>query len=210
MVAASTRLLSAIVLSAAWAAFTSPSAAQSSPSVAASFPSQTITIVVGYPPGGSTDLTGRAVAQELGAKLGVPVVIENIGGAGGTIGLNALMEAETAARPISASPFQAKKIALGMVTSSCSRRASAGPRFAGSCPPGIPSVVLDVPKSRPQLAMSVPDVMGIRSWALERGEHADRGAEVKSVTLTSVRPLGSMHATISQARMQQNRMGERP
>ena len=50
------------------------------------FPSKPITIVVGYPPGGSTDLTGRAVAQELGAKLGVPVVIENIGGAGGSIG----------------------------------------------------------------------------------------------------------------------------
>ncbi|MFN9476323.1 Bug family tripartite tricarboxylate transporter substrate binding protein, partial [Acidovorax sp.] len=50
------------------------------------YPSKPITIVVGYPPGGSTDLTGRAVAQELGLKLGVPGVIENIGGAGGAIG----------------------------------------------------------------------------------------------------------------------------
>ena len=50
------------------------------------YPSKPITIVVGYPPGGSTDLTGRTVALELSNKLGVPVVIENIGGAGGAIG----------------------------------------------------------------------------------------------------------------------------
>ena len=47
------------------------------------YPSKPITIVVGYPPGGSTDLTARTVATELGNKLGVPVVIENLGGAGG-------------------------------------------------------------------------------------------------------------------------------
>ena len=50
------------------------------------YPSKPITIVVGYPPGGSTDLTARNVATELGNKLGVPVVIENLGGAGGAIG----------------------------------------------------------------------------------------------------------------------------
>ena len=43
-------------------------------------------LVITFPPGGSTDLTGRTVATELSAKLGVPVVIENIGGAGGAIG----------------------------------------------------------------------------------------------------------------------------
>ncbi len=50
------------------------------------YPSKPITIVVAYPPGGSTDLTGRTVAAELSNKLGVPVVIENVGGAGGAIG----------------------------------------------------------------------------------------------------------------------------
>ena len=52
----------------------------------ADYPAKPITIVVGYPPGGSTDLTGRTVAAELSKKLGVPVVIENVGGAGGAIG----------------------------------------------------------------------------------------------------------------------------
>ena len=50
------------------------------------YPNKPITIVIGYPPGGSTDLTGRTLAHELSKKLGVPVVIENVGGAGGTIG----------------------------------------------------------------------------------------------------------------------------
>ncbi|APW40080.1 ABC transporter substrate-binding protein [Rhodoferax koreense] len=53
---------------------------------APAWPTRPITIVVGYPPGGSTDLTGRSVALELSTRLGVPVVIENIGGAGGAIG----------------------------------------------------------------------------------------------------------------------------
>ena len=44
----------------------------SAPAVAqeASYPSKPITIVVGYPPGGSTDLTGRVVATELGNRRG--------------------------------------------------------------------------------------------------------------------------------------------
>ena len=51
-----------------------------------SYPSKPITIVVGYPAGGSTDLTGRVLGLELSKKLGVPVVIDNVGGAGGAIG----------------------------------------------------------------------------------------------------------------------------
>ena len=50
------------------------------------YPHKPISIVVGYPPGGSTDLTGRAVAAELSKKLRIPVVVENLGGAGGAIG----------------------------------------------------------------------------------------------------------------------------
>lgn len=50
------------------------------------YPSKPITLVVGYPAGGSTDLTGRVLGAELTRKLGVPVVIENVGGAGGAIG----------------------------------------------------------------------------------------------------------------------------
>lgn len=57
------------------------------------YPSKPITIVVGYPPGGSTDLTGRVVATELGKSLGANVVVENIGGAGGAIGAQKVLNA---------------------------------------------------------------------------------------------------------------------
>ncbi|MBN9410391.1 MAG: tripartite tricarboxylate transporter substrate binding protein [Burkholderiales bacterium] len=57
------------------------------------WPSRPITLVVGYPPGGSTDLTGRVVAEQLARKLGVPVVVENVGGAGGAIGAQKVVNA---------------------------------------------------------------------------------------------------------------------
>jgi len=65
-----------------------PAAAQ-----ADAYPNKPITLVVAYPPGGSTDLTGRTLAVELSKKLGVPVVIENIGGAAGAIGAQKVVHA---------------------------------------------------------------------------------------------------------------------
>ncbi len=73
-------LLRALVLSAG-ALCIAPLAAAQAP-----YPSKPITIIVGYPPGGSTDLTGRTLGDALARQLGVPVVIENLGGAGGAIG----------------------------------------------------------------------------------------------------------------------------
>ena len=47
------------------------------------FPNRIITLVVSYPPGGLSDLPARALAPELQARLGVPVVVENrVGGSG--------------------------------------------------------------------------------------------------------------------------------
>jgi len=57
------------------------------------YPNKPVTLVVGYPPGGSTDLTGRAVAAALGPRLGQQVVVENIGGAGGTVGAQRVAQA---------------------------------------------------------------------------------------------------------------------
>jgi tripartite-type tricarboxylate transporter receptor subunit TctC len=53
---------------------------------AADYPNKPITLVVGYPPGGSTDLTARTVGAELSRRLGQPVIIDNVGGGGGSIG----------------------------------------------------------------------------------------------------------------------------
>lgn len=51
----------------------------------ADYPNRALRLVVGYPPGGSADFVSRVVADELARVLGVPVVVENRPGAGGTI-----------------------------------------------------------------------------------------------------------------------------
>ncbi len=52
-----------------------------------------ITLVVGYPAGGSVDLVARTVAEPLSKRLGTPVIVENVGGAGGTIGAQKVVSA---------------------------------------------------------------------------------------------------------------------
>ena len=57
------------------------------------YPNRPITLVVGYPPGGSTDLTARVLAEQLARSLGQPVVVENVGGAGGALGAQRVAQA---------------------------------------------------------------------------------------------------------------------
>ncbi len=53
---------------------------------AQAWPAKPIRLMVPFPPGGSTDIVARIVAQKLSERLGQPIVIENRGGAGGTLG----------------------------------------------------------------------------------------------------------------------------
>ena len=54
------------------------------------YPAKAISMIVPYPPGGRTDLAGRAVAQYLAAELGQPVLVVNKPGAGGVLGAKAV------------------------------------------------------------------------------------------------------------------------
>ena len=56
------------------------------PAFADTYPSRPITLVIPFPPGGSTDVAGRLVGKALGDRLGQPVVIDNRAGAGTIIG----------------------------------------------------------------------------------------------------------------------------
>jgi tripartite-type tricarboxylate transporter receptor subunit TctC len=57
------------------------------------YPSRTITVIVPFPPGGSTDVVARIMAERMRPILGQPVVIENVGGAGGSIGVGRVARA---------------------------------------------------------------------------------------------------------------------
>src|ERR1700686_562071 len=51
------------------------------------FPSRPITLVVPFPPGGSTDIAARIMADRMRGPLGQSAIVENVGGAGGSIGV---------------------------------------------------------------------------------------------------------------------------
>jgi tripartite-type tricarboxylate transporter receptor subunit TctC len=63
------------------------------PASAQNYPERTITMVVPFGAGGSTDIVGRIAAEAMGKALGVSVIVENKGGAGGTVGAQAAANA---------------------------------------------------------------------------------------------------------------------
>jgi tripartite-type tricarboxylate transporter receptor subunit TctC len=79
-----TKLLVALALS----ALTGIAGAQ-----AQTWPSRPITLIVPFPPGGSTDTAARIIGDAMRPALGQTVVIENVGGAGGTIGVQRVARA---------------------------------------------------------------------------------------------------------------------
>jgi tripartite-type tricarboxylate transporter receptor subunit TctC len=60
---------------------------------AQTYPSRPITLIVPFPPGGSTDVVARIMAERMRLLLGQPVIIENVGGAGGSIAVGRLARA---------------------------------------------------------------------------------------------------------------------
>ena len=80
------------------------------------YPSRPIKLIVPFPPGGGVDLTGRLLAEPLAKQLGQTIVVENKGGAGGVIGVEAMSHAVpdgytlslTGAGTLTAGPFLRK------------------------------------------------------------------------------------------------------
>ena len=101
---------------AAWTALASTLA------LAQAFPSRPITLIVPFPPGGSTDTAARIIAEAMRPALGQPVVIENVGGAGGTIAVARVRAQRPTATPsTSASGIRTSAPSSTRSTSTCRR-----------------------------------------------------------------------------------------
>jgi tripartite-type tricarboxylate transporter receptor subunit TctC len=68
-------------------------AAQAAPASAQDYPSRPITLIVPYAAGGGNDLMARTAAEKMSKTLGQQIVIENRGGAGGSIATRQIAEA---------------------------------------------------------------------------------------------------------------------
>ena len=76
------RRLAAVASGISWAA----ALLAAMPAFAQTYPARPIRFIVPFPPGGGNDIVGRIVALKLGERLGQQIVVDNRGGAGGTIG----------------------------------------------------------------------------------------------------------------------------
>src|SRR5580765_337845 len=81
------------------------------------YPSKPVQFIVPYPPGGSNDVLGRALATRLASRFGQAVVVENRGGGGGVIGADALAKAP------------ADGYTIGIISSSFTTSAAVQPRL---------------------------------------------------------------------------------
>ena len=84
-------LLATTVLMATLAS--TPTNAQTVNALAATYPTRPIRIVVPFPPGGSTDILARAIGLELTKAWGQPVIMDNVSGAGGSLGADKVAKA---------------------------------------------------------------------------------------------------------------------
>ena len=86
--------------------------------LAQAYPAKPVRIVVPFPPGGPADLFGRALAQGMSENLGQPVLIENVSGVGGVLGVDRVaksapdgyMLALNSASTVSIAPFSLSKM----------------------------------------------------------------------------------------------------
>jgi tripartite-type tricarboxylate transporter receptor subunit TctC len=86
--------------------------------LAQAYPSKPVRLIVGFPAGGPADIFGRALAQGMAAELGQPVVVENISGVGGVLGVDRAAKAPpdgytlciNSASPLVIAPYSLSKI----------------------------------------------------------------------------------------------------
>lgn len=83
--------------------------------LAQSYPDKPIRMIVPFPPGGATDPVARIVSQKLGEQLGQQVIVENLPGAGATIGLTQLARSAPDGYTIGLAPAGAMTVAISLL-----------------------------------------------------------------------------------------------
>ena len=85
---------------------------------AQTYPNKPVRLIVGFPAGGPADIFGRALAQGMAAELGQPVIVENVAGVGGVLGVDRAAKAApdgytlciNSASPLVIAPYSLSKI----------------------------------------------------------------------------------------------------
>src|SRR3954469_19738839 len=85
---------------------------------AQAYPAKPVRMIIGFPAGGPADIFGRSLAQGMAGELGQPVVVENIGGVGGVLGVERGLKAApdgytmvfNSASPLVIAPFSFSKL----------------------------------------------------------------------------------------------------
>ena len=80
------------------------------PALAQDYPIRPVTLIIPFPPGGSTTIVIRSVSDKLGEALGQQIVIDNRAGAGGTVGTRALARSEPDGYTIGLGSFPPKTL----------------------------------------------------------------------------------------------------
>src|SRR5690606_20932716 len=78
------------------------------------YPAKPIRLIVPFPPGGATDPVARIVAQKLSERLGQQMIVENMPGAGATIGLGALARAKPDGYTVALAPAGAMTVRVSL------------------------------------------------------------------------------------------------
>ena len=100
----------------------------------ADYPNKPIKLIVAFPPGGTSDVMGRLVAEELGKVLKQAIVVENIAGAGGIVGTDRALKLPAGRAPKFRQDME--RLVEDLRSKALSEPLSEGPPQGLPCPTG--------------------------------------------------------------------------
>jgi tripartite-type tricarboxylate transporter receptor subunit TctC len=156
------------------------------------YPSGTITVVVPFSAGGPTDTVTRLIAESMSATLGQQVIVENVGGAGGTLGARRVAQAEP-------DGYTLLVHHIGMATSATLYRSLPYDPRTAFAPVGLITEVPMTLVARPDFPPE--NLAELVSYAKENGEqvlyaHAGIGAASQLCGMLFMQAIGTQLTTV--------------